>query len=269
MTTGAHLGSAVTTFVDGELPVDQAERARRHLVHCRGCSEAVAEERRLRRMVAYADVPVPSGGFEASLLAVGRSGEPGRRQPRVVTAGGHDLAVGLATEPPAPVRRRLTPLVIGVGAVVSIGVVTSLSLAGPLPGGSIGRSPLVPPVAQVAARQPAGLDALLLADVAAGKRPAAPGPGLLASPDLLALAGAGPSIVGGAEPSTLAGTGLSPLAGAEPAPASPGTAVPHHSGAGESGGEAPTVGPATMQLLEASVEATAWFVAGTGGSHRR
>ncbi len=236
MTTSAHLGLDLTAFVDGELSATQADRARAHLLRCPGCSEAVAELRRLRRLVALADTPDPSGGLEASLLAVGRPAPTAR--PRVVPARHDPLAASCLTAIPPRARRRLTPLAAGVGVVVGLGVVTSLSVLGPLPGGGPGRTALVPAAAQVANRQPVSADFQLAAGTTAWQQSAvvAQGPLLASSPGPL-------------------------LAVAPGSPASP-------TEDSESGGS-PTMDPATAALLENGIEATAWFVAGSGGGYRR
>jgi anti-sigma factor RsiW len=120
----AHLGHAVTAFVDGELSDERREQVLTHLTHCACCRAEVAEVRRLKSTLRGSDGP--SVPFDLSFRL---------------------LAVSALPPPPVPVRRtpaaRRAALPHGLrrtavgGAFLVLGLGGALSLAGPPPRGPV------------------------------------------------------------------------------------------------------------------------------------
>jgi hypothetical protein len=162
-----HLGARVTPLVDGQLPVDAAERAYAHLAVCRQCRALVEEERLIKSQLAALRDPVPDHaliGRLAELAAPGgpvapREGHvPGSPRPQTVPIGYRPTpdrpgdAGGRSTRPPGrrPLGRGrsgrqprvyVAAAMVGalslLGAGVVAGMAASASPAGPA---------LVPPV---------------------------------------------------------------------------------------------------------------------------
>jgi len=127
----AHLGHAVTAFVDGELDHNRRDEVLGHLTHCLSCRSEVDALRRLK-LALRGDAPEVPSGLAARLLAATVPIEP--------------AAVPLAQSARRPhVRRRpirhprLRRTAMG-GALLALGLGGALSLAGPPPP----RGPLAP-----------------------------------------------------------------------------------------------------------------------------
>lgn len=121
----AHLGLAVTAFVDGELDHGRREEVLAHLTHCLPCRAEVDALRRLKQTLR-ADAPAVPGDLAARLLASGISaGAP----PETVPRGPH-----LPRRRSRHSRVRRTAM---RGALVALGLGGALSLAGPPPRGPV------------------------------------------------------------------------------------------------------------------------------------
>lgn len=127
----AHLGHAVTAFVDGELDHNRRDEVLGHLTHCLSCRSEVEVLRRLK-LALRTDAPAVPSGLAARLLAVTAPIEP----PAVPSAqSARRLHVRRR-----PVRHpRLRRTAMG-GALLALGLGGALSLAGPPPT----RGPLAP-----------------------------------------------------------------------------------------------------------------------------
>jgi anti-sigma factor RsiW len=113
----AHLGHAVTAFIDGELDHGQRDEVLAHLTHCTDCRAEVDALRRLKAALRVEPTAVPLD-LAARLMAA-------------------------PTAPPVPVRwrrrrrhSRLRRTAMG-GALVALGLGGALSLAGPPPRGPV------------------------------------------------------------------------------------------------------------------------------------
>jgi anti-sigma factor RsiW len=122
----AHLGLAVTAFVDGELDHRKRDEVLAHLTHCSPCRAEVDGLRRFKQTLRVAAPAVP-GDLAARLLASGFSAGP----------------AAPVTAPRRPhVRRRTTGhsrlrRTAMRGALVALGLGGALTLAGPPPRGPV------------------------------------------------------------------------------------------------------------------------------------
>lgn len=74
---GPHLsGARLSSFVDGELPPEDAHRWRLHLLDCSVCSAAVSAERDVRTRIRRACAPPPPTSLISSLRVVATTAEP-------------------------------------------------------------------------------------------------------------------------------------------------------------------------------------------------
>jgi hypothetical protein len=97
-----HLGDRVSALVDGQLPVEAAERAHAHLASCRACRDAVEVERALKsRLVALGEPTLP-GDLLARLVSLG--GPDGPLPPRAGHVPGSPRPVPVPLRAPEPVR---------------------------------------------------------------------------------------------------------------------------------------------------------------------
>lgn len=121
----AHLGVAVTAFVDGELDHTRRDEVLTHLTHCLPCRAEVESLRRLK-LTLRAEAPAVPGDLATRLLGSGFSGGP--------------VPIGLAPmqhqrrRPRRHGRLRRTAV---RGALVALGLGGALSLAGPAPRGPV------------------------------------------------------------------------------------------------------------------------------------
>lgn len=121
----AHLGLAVTAFVDGELDHGRREEVLAHLTHCLACRAEVDALRRLKQTLR-ADAPSVPGDLATRLLATGFSAGP--------PAPAVSRAPHLRRRPSKHSRLRRTAM---RGALVALGLGGALSLAGPPPRGPV------------------------------------------------------------------------------------------------------------------------------------
>lgn len=119
----AHLGHAVTAFVDGELDHQRRDEVLAHLTHCVECRTEVEALRRLKAALRGGDPAVPCD-LTFRLLAADRPAAPvaARRLPH------------LRRRPSRHVRLRRMAM---TGALVALGLGSALSLAGPPPRGPV------------------------------------------------------------------------------------------------------------------------------------
>ena len=117
----AHLGPAVTAFIDGELDHTRRDEVLAHLTHCSACRSEVEA---LRGMKAALRVDAPAVPFDlaARLLATTFEPVPVARRPHV------------RRRPQE--HSRLRRVAMG-GALVALGLGGALSLAGPPPRGPV------------------------------------------------------------------------------------------------------------------------------------
>ncbi|MFT4188506.1 MAG: zf-HC2 domain-containing protein [Aeromicrobium sp.] len=91
-----HLGADVAAYVDGQLPPEREEAARRHVETCERCRALVVGQRQVkRRVTATASVEVPAH-LAATLAAVGQdafAGRPEEERRRLRAAVGAAAAV--------------------------------------------------------------------------------------------------------------------------------------------------------------------------------
>jgi hypothetical protein len=76
----SHLGERVTSLVDGQLPMETAERALMHLAGCADCREVVEAERLMKQRLASLGAPEPGDRLVSRLLEL--SGPSGPLPPR-------------------------------------------------------------------------------------------------------------------------------------------------------------------------------------------
>lgn len=119
----AHLGPAVTAFVDGELDHDRRDEVLTHLTWCDPCRAEVEELRRCKSVLRAAAAEVPTD-LTSRLLAVMETVERPAVRPQARPR--------LHRRVPRTVRRTA----VG-GAVVALGLGGALSLAGPPPRGPV------------------------------------------------------------------------------------------------------------------------------------
>jgi anti-sigma factor RsiW len=122
----AHLGLAVTAFVDGELDHGRRDEVLAHLTHCLSCRAEVDALRRLKETLR-AEAPAVPGDLAARLLASGFSAGP--PAPVAAPRGPH-----LRRRSSRHSRLRRTAM---RGALVALGLGGALSLAGPPPRGPV------------------------------------------------------------------------------------------------------------------------------------
>lgn len=129
----AHLGAAVTAFVDGELDDGPREQVLVHLTHCLSCRAEVDALRRLKQVIR-AEAPVVPSDLSARLLSaaafaqvVALSEDPPSRPAERAVRGGHGSRRSHA-------RLRRTAV---SGALVVMGLGGALSVAGPPPPGPV------------------------------------------------------------------------------------------------------------------------------------
>lgn len=123
----AHLGPAVTAFIDGELDHARRDEVLTHLAHCTPCRTEVEALRRLKSALrGAAEAPLVPFDLTARLLAATEPFQPRppaavRPHPRRRSVAGH-----------ARLRRTAVS-----GAFVVLGFGGALSLAGPPPRGPV------------------------------------------------------------------------------------------------------------------------------------
>lgn len=120
----AHLGPAVTAFIDGELDHARRDEVLAHLAHCTACRTEVDALRRFKSALrGTAEAPLVPFDLTARLLAATEPLQPlgVRPRPRRRPAVGHS-------------RFRRTAV---CGAFVVLGLGGALSLAGPPPRGPV------------------------------------------------------------------------------------------------------------------------------------
>lgn len=143
----AHLGPAVTAFVDGELDHSRREEVQVHLAHCLPCRSEVEGLRRFKATLrGAAEEPQVPLDLTARLLAaltppsppspssLPSSAPPPFRLPSLLPS-----VPSLARRPPSrprPAHSRLRRTAVG-GAFVVLGLGGALSLAGPPPRGPV------------------------------------------------------------------------------------------------------------------------------------
>jgi anti-sigma factor RsiW len=119
----AHLGLAVTAFVDGELEHSRREEVLAHLTHCATCRDEIAAVRRLKSALRGSGGPTVPFDLSSRLLAVSM--------------------LPPAPVPAVPAQRRRSPLHPGFrrtavgGAFLVLGLGGALGLAGPPPRGPV------------------------------------------------------------------------------------------------------------------------------------
>ncbi|MGB8650315.1 MAG: zf-HC2 domain-containing protein [Mycobacteriales bacterium] len=118
----AHLGPAVTAFVDGELDDARREEVLGHLAHCAPCRGEVDALRRFKAALRGTDGPAVPIDLSERLLAVTRPCAPPARSRRV----------HLPLLPAGRLRRTAMG-----GALVVLGLGGALSVAGPAPRGPV------------------------------------------------------------------------------------------------------------------------------------
>ncbi|MCU1593653.1 MAG: putative transrane anti-sigma factor [Frankiales bacterium] len=121
----AHLGHAVTAFIDGELDHTRRDEVLAHLTHCDGCRAEVEALRRLKAALRLEPTAVPMD-LAARLLSAPAVPLPEARPHRRRRSSEH---------------ARLRRTAMG-GALVALGLGGALSLAGPPPSGPV--APLDP-----------------------------------------------------------------------------------------------------------------------------
>jgi hypothetical protein len=162
-----HLGDRVTPLVDGQLPVDAAERAYAHLAICRQCRARVEEERLIKSRLAALRDPVPDQALMSRLVGLAAPGGPmaprdghvpGSPRPQTVPIGHRPLpdrpgeAGGGSSRPPGrrPLGRargarrprvKVAAAMVGALSLLGAGVVAGVAAAGSPAGPA-----LVPPV---------------------------------------------------------------------------------------------------------------------------
>jgi anti-sigma factor RsiW len=122
----AHLGPAVTAFIDGELDHGRRDEVLAHLTHCLSCRAEVESLRRLKQALR-AESPVVPGDLAARLLASSAASLP--LAAPVPSRGPH-----LRRRPVKHSRLRRTAM---RGALVALGLGGALTLAGPPPRGPV------------------------------------------------------------------------------------------------------------------------------------
>jgi anti-sigma factor RsiW len=120
----AHLGHAVTAFVDGELEHERREEVLAHLTHCSTCRAEVEAVRR----------------FKAALRGSGGPSVPFDLSSRLMAVSARPPAAVPVHRPPAP-RRAALPhgmrrTAVG-GALLLLGLGGAIGLAGPPPRGPV------------------------------------------------------------------------------------------------------------------------------------
>ena len=159
-----HLGDRVTPLVDGQLPVDAAERAYAHLAVCRQCRARVEEERLIKSRLGALRDPVPGEALMTRLTGLAAPGGPmaprdghvpGSPRPQTVPIGYRPVpdrpgdVAGGSSRPPGrrPLGRGRRPRIRVAAAMVGA---LSLLGAGVVAGLATARTPagpaLVPPV---------------------------------------------------------------------------------------------------------------------------
>jgi anti-sigma factor RsiW len=101
---GAHLGDRLSALVDGELAVDQARAAERHLATCPTCrTEYELTERAHELVVGLPLLTLPPPVWARTMAGM-------RRRPRpLVWAGAAAAVVGLSMLAASPSPHRVTP----------------------------------------------------------------------------------------------------------------------------------------------------------------
>jgi anti-sigma factor RsiW len=122
----AHLGPAVTAFVDGELDHGTRDEVLAHLTHCQPCRAEVDALRRLKQTLRSEPTAVP-GDLTSRLLA--SSFSAGSTTPVAVPR-----LSPLHRRPSKHSRLRRTAM---RGTLVALGLGGALSLAGPPPSGPV------------------------------------------------------------------------------------------------------------------------------------
>ncbi len=129
----AHLGAAVTAFVDGELADGPREEVLGHLTHCLPCRAEVEVLRRLKQ-VLRAEAPAVPFDLSARLLSTAALAEvvpvcedPSSRPAERAVRRGHGSRRSHS-------RLRRTAV---SGALVAMGLGGALSVAGPPPRGPV------------------------------------------------------------------------------------------------------------------------------------
>lgn len=120
----AHLGPALTAYLDGELDDVRREEVQVHLAHCAGCRAELVLLRSLRSSLKGAQPAVPADLAARLLAATAPAGEP-QPLPRPHAPRRHLL-------PEGPWRRAA----VGAG-FAALGLGGALALAGPPPSGPV------------------------------------------------------------------------------------------------------------------------------------
>jgi hypothetical protein len=176
----SHLGERVTSLVDGQLPVEAAERALMHIAGCGDCREAVEIERLMKRRLSSLHAPEPGDQLVGRLLELaGPSGPlpprpghvPGSPRPELIASltrvavrsdagptrvaepvrGTHrppgrrgssrpPLALSRMTRVGRSSRNRVAAAMVGAACLVGAGV------AGGVANGGVASTQVVPPV---------------------------------------------------------------------------------------------------------------------------
>jgi anti-sigma factor RsiW len=126
----AHLGHAVTAFIDGELDTHKRDEVLAHLTHCLSCRSEVDALRRLKG-VLRTDAPAIPSDLAARLLATVVVVQPVMASP---TGPARRRRPHVRRRPARHARLRRTA--VG-GALVALGLGGALSLAGPPPRGPV------------------------------------------------------------------------------------------------------------------------------------
>jgi hypothetical protein len=98
----SHLGERVTSLVDGQLPVETAEKALMHIAGCGDCREAVEIERLMKRRLSMLDAPEPGDQLVGRLLEL--AGPSGPLPPRPGHVPGSPRPELIASLTRVPVR---------------------------------------------------------------------------------------------------------------------------------------------------------------------
>jgi hypothetical protein len=140
----SHLGERIAPLVDGQLPLEQVERANIHIAGCRPCREAVELERLMKHRLATLPAPHPRDDLVQQLMGLAgpsgplppRSGHvPGSPRPpvRPVDARAADAPRAGLLRVSGASRNRVALAMVGAACLVGAGVASGVA-AGPATG---------------------------------------------------------------------------------------------------------------------------------------
>jgi Putative zinc-finger len=168
-----HLGTRVSSLVDGQLGGAERDRALSHVAHCTACREAVEAERSVKALLAGSSLPAPSDRLLASLHSLAEPGDPVSPRPRAMPLGPvvptlpppgrGPFGSRRDTRRPAKGRRTQRVRYAAAGAVSVAGLVLGTAFAA---GGGAGAGAVVPPAAELSVEHAATTSGLPLGDPA-------------------------------------------------------------------------------------------------------